>query len=95
MFAEGQRRTGRRSGRGRLDRAARPAGDRPPAGDLEVIAPRAVDYRGASFADFDAAAAIATDADVVLVDELARMTADATRQRWEDVADVLTPGRTS
>jgi len=44
------------------------------------------------FADFDAPAAIASGADVVLVDELAHAAADRTRQRWEDVADVLRAG---
>jgi two-component system sensor histidine kinase KdpD len=60
-------------------------------GGLEVIAPRMVAYRGALFADFDAAAAIASRADVVLVDELAHTTADRTRQRWQDVADACVP----
>jgi two-component system sensor histidine kinase KdpD len=62
-------------------------------GDLEVIAPRTVEYRGAVFTDFDAPAAIASGAEVVLVDELAHATADRTRQRWQDVADVLHAGR--
>jgi two-component system, OmpR family, sensor histidine kinase KdpD len=61
-------------------------------GGLEVIAPRTVAYRGAVFADFDAHAVIASGADVVLVDELAHATADRTRQRWQDVADVLRAG---
>jgi two-component system, OmpR family, sensor histidine kinase KdpD len=61
-------------------------------GGLEVIAPRMVAYRGAVFADFDVSAAIASGADVVLVDELAHATADRTRQRWHDVADVLRAG---
>jgi two-component system, OmpR family, sensor histidine kinase KdpD len=61
-------------------------------GSLEVIAPRTVAYRGTVFTDFDAPAAIASGADVVLVDELAHATADRTRQRWEDAADVLRAG---
>jgi len=44
------------------------------------------------FPDFDPAAAIASGADVVLVDELAHATPDRSRQRWEDVADVLAAG---
>jgi two-component system sensor histidine kinase KdpD len=44
------------------------------------------------FAEFDAQAAIASGAEVVLVDELAHATADRTRQRWQDVADVLRAG---
>jgi two-component system, OmpR family, sensor histidine kinase KdpD len=59
---------------------------------LEVIEPRTVDYRGSDFPDFDPAAAIASGAGVVLVDELAHMSPDRTRQRWEDVADVLAAG---
>jgi two-component system, OmpR family, sensor histidine kinase KdpD len=59
-----------------------------------VIAPRAVSYRGAVFTEFDPAAAIATGADVVLVDELAHTTADGTRQRWEGAAEVLGAGLT-
>jgi two-component system, OmpR family, sensor histidine kinase KdpD len=61
-------------------------------GDLEVIAPRTVEYRGAVFTDFDAPAAIVSGAEVVLVDELAHVTVDRTRQRWQDVADVLHAG---
>jgi two-component system sensor histidine kinase KdpD len=57
-----------------------------------VIAPRTVEYRGAVFTDFDAPAAIASGAEVVLVDELAHVTVDRTRQRWQDVADVLHAG---
>jgi two-component system sensor histidine kinase KdpD len=55
-------------------------------------AERPVPYRGTTFADLDAAAAISTGADVVLVDELAHSTADGTRQRWQDVADILAAG---
>jgi len=61
-------------------------------GGLQAIAPRTVAYRGTVFADFDAPAAIASGAQVVLVDELAHTTADGRRQRWEDVADVLHAG---
>jgi len=57
-----------------------------------VLAARTVTYRGTVFADFDASAAIASGADVVLVDELAHVTADRIRQRWEEVADVLGAG---
>jgi two-component system, OmpR family, sensor histidine kinase KdpD len=59
---------------------------------LAVIEPRTVAYRGSVFPDFDPAAAIASGADVVLVDELAHMSPDRSRQRWEDVADVLAAG---
>jgi two-component system, OmpR family, sensor histidine kinase KdpD len=62
------------------------------ADGLEMLAPRTITYRGAEFADFDAPAAIASGADLVLVDELAHATPDRSRQRWEDVADVLAAG---
>jgi two-component system sensor histidine kinase KdpD len=59
---------------------------------LEVIESRGVAYRGSVFSEFDPAAAIASGADVVLVDELAHVSPDRRRQRWEDVAEVLTAG---
>jgi two-component system, OmpR family, sensor histidine kinase KdpD len=92
MLAEGRRRAGNgeRVVVGWLEAHDRPETIRQADG-LAVIAPRAVAYRGAVFADFDAAASIASGADVVLVDELAHATADR-RQRWEDVADVLRAG---
>ncbi len=62
------------------------------ADGLEVVAPRSLGYRGAVFPDFDPAATIASGANVVLVDELAHATPDRSRQRWEDVADVLAAG---
>ena len=93
MLAEGRRRAGNgeRVMVGWVEWHGRPE-TRGQLGGLETIAPRTVGYRGAVFTDFDAAAAIVSGADVVLVDELAHMTADRTRQRWEDVADVLHAG---
>jgi two-component system, OmpR family, sensor histidine kinase KdpD len=93
MLAEGRRRAGNgeRVMVGWVEWHGRPETSGQ-LGGLEMIAPRTVAYRGAVFTDFDAAAAIASGADVVLVDELAHTTADRTRQRWEDVADVLRAG---
>ena len=93
MLAEGRRRAqdGERVVVGWLESHARPETSRQ-AGGLEVLAARTVTYRGTVFADFDAHAAIASGADVVLVDELAHVTADRIRQRWEEVADVLGAG---
>jgi two-component system, OmpR family, sensor histidine kinase KdpD len=93
MLAEGRRRAGNgeRVVVGWIESHGRPETGRQ-LGGLEVIAPRAVGYRGAVFADFDAPAAIASGAEVVLVDELAHATADRSRQRWQDVADVLRAG---
>jgi two-component system sensor histidine kinase KdpD len=93
MLAEGRRRAedGERVVVGWIESHGRLQTSRQLSG-LEVIAPRTVAYRGTVFADFDAPAAIASGADVVLVDELAHATADRTRQRWQDVADVLRAG---
>jgi two-component system sensor histidine kinase KdpD len=93
MLVEGQRRakSGERVVVGWIEQHGRPETGRR-LGHLELVPPRAVAYRGTTFADFDVPAVIATGADVVLVDELARATADSTRQRWEDVADVLDAG---
>ena len=93
MLAEGRRRagTGERVVVGWIDWHDR-ARTREQLGELEVIAPRTVGYRGTVFTDFDAPAAIASGAEVVLVDELAHTAADRSRQRWQDVADVLHAG---
>src|SRR5476651_571676 len=61
-------------------------------GDLVIVAPRAVSYRGSTFPDLDVNAVIVSGADVVLVDELAHTRPDGTRKRWEDVADILAAG---
>jgi two-component system sensor histidine kinase KdpD len=94
MLAEGQRRadTGERVVVGWIEWHDRPQTSRQ-LGGLPLIAPRAIAYRGTVFTDLDASAAIASGADVVLVDELAHATADRTRQRWEDVADILGAGQ--
>jgi two-component system, OmpR family, sensor histidine kinase KdpD len=93
MLTEGKRRAenGERVVVGWLETHGRNKTSRMADG-LEVVPPRTITYRGMDFADFDAPAAIATGADVVLVDELAHATADLSRQRWEDVADVLRAG---
>jgi two-component system, OmpR family, sensor histidine kinase KdpD len=93
MLAEGGRRAeaGEKVVVGWLEPQDR-AGTSQLAGGLDMLPPRSITYRGAEFADFDPAAAIASGADVVLVDELAHATPDQSRQRWEDVADVLAAG---
>ena len=93
MLVEGQRRAanGEHVVVGWIERHGRPETDRR-LGDLEILPPRTLRYRGTTFAEFDPTAAIASGADLVLVDELAHSTADSTRQRWEDVADVLGAG---
>jgi two-component system, OmpR family, sensor histidine kinase KdpD len=62
------------------------------ADGLDMLPTRSMTYRGAVFADFDPDAATGSGADVVLVDELAHVTPDLSRQRWEDVAEVLAAG---
>ena len=93
MLAEGRNRaaSGERVVIGWLETHGRAQTDRQAEG-LEVIEPQLVEYRGSRFPEFDPAAAIASGADVVLVDELAHMSPDRSRQRWEDVADVLAAG---
>jgi two-component system, OmpR family, sensor histidine kinase KdpD len=93
MLAEGQSRAagGERVVIGWLETHDRAETSRQAEG-LEVIEPRPVAYRAVVFPEFDPAAAIASGADVVLVDELAHMSPDRSRQRWEDVAEVLAAG---
>jgi len=93
MLSEGQRRArdGEKVVIGWLEPQDR-AGTSWLADGLELLPPRNVDYRDAVFAEFDPAVAIASGADVVLVDELAHTTPDRSRQRWEDIAEVLAAG---
>lgn len=93
MLAEGRSRAtnGERVVIGWLETHGRAETSRQAEG-LGVIEPRPVTYRGSVFREFDPAAAIASGAGVVLVDELAHMSPDRGRQRWEEVADVLAAG---
>ena len=61
-------------------------------GDLKVIHPVPFPYRGHDFAELDLPAVLATQPDVVIVDELAHRFADGSRERWMDVADLLAAG---
>ena len=94
MLKEGRRRAdrGEKVVVGWVERHGR-AETRAQLGDLEVVAPRMVDYRGGRFPEMDLDAALDSSADVVLVDELAHTAADGSRQRWEDVAQLLAAGR--
>jgi two-component system, OmpR family, sensor histidine kinase KdpD len=93
MLVEGRRRA--RAGRhvvvGWIERHGRQE-TRDQLGTLEMIEPRTVEYRGSTFSDLDVGGAIASGADLVLVDELAHTTADGSRKRWEDVAQLLEAG---
>jgi two-component system sensor histidine kinase KdpD len=93
MLNEGRRRAeaGDRVVVGWVERHGRPE-TRAQLGDLEVIPPRMLLYRGSAFADLDVPAVIATAPDLVLVDELAHRLPDGRRQRWEDVAEIAAHG---
>jgi two-component system sensor histidine kinase KdpD len=93
MLKEGRRRSerGERVVVGWVERHDRPE-TRAQLGELEVVAPRMVEYRGHAFPDLDTAAVLATGPEVVLVDELAHTLADGSRQRWEEVGDLLAAG---
>lgn len=63
-------------------------------GDLDIVAPRSVEYRGLRLHELDAAAVLARDPDLVLVDELAHTNAPGSdhAKRYEDVMDLLAAG---
>jgi two-component system sensor histidine kinase KdpD len=93
MLAEGQRRAaaGERVVVGWVERHGR-SETRAQLGDLEVIAPREATYRGVAFPELDVQAVLASEPDLVLVDELAHRVPDTGRGRWEDVAELLAAG---
>jgi two-component system, OmpR family, sensor histidine kinase KdpD len=94
MLTEGRRltRSGHKVVVGWIERHGR-SETRAQLGSLEVLPPRTVTYHGAMFEDLDVEAVLATGAETVLVDELAHRVADGSRQRWEDVAELLDAGR--
>lgn len=61
---------------------------------LEILAPRTVEYRGATLRDFDLDAALARRPALILVDELAHSNAPGGRhpKRWQDVLELLAAG---
>jgi two-component system, OmpR family, sensor histidine kinase KdpD len=61
-------------------------------GLLPIAASRTVEHGARTFEEMDVGAILALDPDVVLVDELAHVSPDGTRRRWEDVADLLAAG---
>jgi two-component system sensor histidine kinase KdpD len=93
MLAEGRRReeAGEQVLVAWIERHDRPE-TRAQVGDLELAPMRTVVYRGVEFSDLDVDAVIGRSPDVALVDELAHTVPDGSRQRWEDVADMLAAG---
>ena len=93
MLTEGRRRaaTGEHVVVGWVEHHDRPETMRQ-VGDLEVIGPGHVDYRGHDFAEMDVPGVLAASADLVVVDELAHSLPDGSRRRWADVADILASG---
>jgi two-component system sensor histidine kinase KdpD len=61
-------------------------------GELEMIAPAPVVYRGHRFDELDVARVLATKPDAVVVDELAHGLPDGSRKRWMDVAQLIDSG---
>jgi two-component system sensor histidine kinase KdpD len=58
-------------------------------GSLEIAATRTVAYGGRTFEELDVGAILTLQPDVVLIDELAHVSPDGTRRRWQDVADLV------
>lgn len=61
---------------------------------LEVLQPRALEYRGHDFKEMDLDAILARKPKIVLVDELAHTNVPGARhvKRWQDVEEILTAG---
>ncbi len=61
---------------------------------LEILPPRAVDYRGVALREFDLDAALKRKPALILVDELAHTNASGSRhtKRWQDVDDLRDAG---
>ncbi len=63
---------------------------------IEIVPPRYLKYRGASFAELDVPAVLARRPQVALVDELAHTNTPGSRnaKRWQDVEELLDAGIT-
>ncbi len=62
--------------------------------DLEVLAPKAMPYRGKDLSEFDLDAALQRRPSLILVDELAHSNVQGARhpKRWQDVQELLAAG---
>ncbi len=65
-------------------------------GDIEVIPPHYIEYRGTRFPELDVPAVLARNPEVVLVDELAHTNTPGSKnpKRWQDVEELLAAGIT-
>lgn len=95
MLNEGRRR--RERGEDVIVGVIETHGRRPTAeqvGDLEVVPPRPISYRGKSFDEFDVDAVLARKPDLALLDELAHTNVPGSRneKRWQDVEELLDAG---
>ncbi|WP_027499264.1 sensor histidine kinase [Rhodococcus sp. UNC363MFTsu5.1] len=63
-------------------------------GDLEVVAPKLIEYRGTTMPELDVDAVLRRRPALVLVDELAHTNTPGSRneKRWQDVEEVLAAG---
>jgi two-component system, OmpR family, sensor histidine kinase KdpD len=63
-------------------------------GDLEVVPPRKIEYRGATFEEMDLDALLARNPEIAIVDELAHTNVPGSRhvKRWQDVEELLNAG---
>src|SRR5579864_4033196 len=61
---------------------------------LEILPPRAIEYRGNTLFEFDLDAALARHPQLILIDELAHSNATGTRhpKRWQDIDELLAAG---
>jgi two-component system sensor histidine kinase KdpD len=93
MLAEGRRRAGagERVVVGWVEHHDRPE-TRAQLGDLTVVAPQHLTYRGHEMLDLDVAGVLVAQPELAIVDELAHSLPDGTRKRWTDVADILAAG---
>src|SRR5579864_6296757 len=62
--------------------------------DLDVVPPKIMEYRGATFPELDTDAVIARHPQVALIDELAHTNVPGSKheKRWQDVEEVLDAG---
>jgi two-component system sensor histidine kinase KdpD len=63
-------------------------------GDLDVLPPRQIEYRGKTLGEFDLDGALARRPPLILMDELAHSNAPGSRhpKRWQDIEELLDAG---